>query len=160
MNSLPTPRPACTVLKLNSRCMPRNQARNDTPMNRPILVARTGTPTARALAWLPPTAVIQLPVRVRSSSQVPTATNSSHHNTVTFSVMNPRSTSLANTAFALLNPSRALVFGVATVPVTSLVTPRLTPCRMKKVDSVIRKLGIPVQIGEHTSELQSRQYLV
>src|SRR5215217_2808093 len=100
MNSLPTPRPACTVLKLNSRCIPRNQARNATPMNRPILTLRTGTPTARALAALPPAAVIQLPVRVRSSSQVATATNSSHHSTVILTVMNPRPTSEANIAQA------------------------------------------------------------
>ena len=33
-----------------------------------------------------------------------------------------------------------------TEPVTSLVTPRLAPCRMKNVPSVIRKLGIPVCI--------------
>src|SRR3954470_19900058 len=145
MNSLPTPMPACTVLKLNSRCIPRNQARNETPMNRPILTLRTGTPTARALAWLPPAAKIQLPTRVRSSSHVATATNTSHQSTVTLTDMTPRLMSEAKIAFAAANPSSWLTSGDATAPVTSLVTPRLSPCRMKNVLSVTRKLGIPVR---------------
>src|SRR3954452_432462 len=145
MNSLPTPMPACTVLKLNSRCMPRNQARNETPMNRPILTLRTGTPTARALAGLPPAAKIQLPTLVRSRSHVPTATNASHHSTVTLTVMTPRSRSEAKIALADENPSSWLASEDATAPVTSLVTPRLRPWRMKKVLSVTRKLGIPVR---------------
>ena len=36
--------------------MPMNQARNETVMKRPILTLVTGTPTARALSALPPTA--------------------------------------------------------------------------------------------------------
>src|SRR6185503_13999785 len=82
MNSLPTPCPDCTVLNENSRCMPANQAANPTNMNRPILTAVTGTPTARALSSSPPTAKTQLPTRVLKSTYVATAVNSSHQNTV------------------------------------------------------------------------------
>ena len=41
------------------------------------------------------------------------------------------------------------MFGVETEPVTSLVTPRLAPCRMKNVPRVIRKLAIPVFITRY-----------
>ena len=37
-------------------------------MNRPIFVATTGTPTARAAEASPPTAKIQFPTLVRSST--------------------------------------------------------------------------------------------
>src|SRR6266545_3452336 len=80
-NSLPMPSPDCTVLNENSRFMPANQARVDTVMNRPIFTRRTGTPTARALVAAPPAEKIQLPIRVRSSTHVAMATNSSHHST-------------------------------------------------------------------------------
>ena len=43
-------------------------------MNRPIFILPTGTPTARALGAEPPTEKIQLPMRVRSRIQLPTAT--------------------------------------------------------------------------------------
>ena len=36
--------------------------------------------------------------------------------------------------------------GVATWSVTSFVTARLSPCSMRKVARVIRKLGIPVWV--------------
>src|SRR5215217_7560543 len=49
MNSLPIPMPDWTVLKANRMCMPVNQARNPTVMNRPIFTLFTGTPTARDL---------------------------------------------------------------------------------------------------------------
>ena len=49
--------------------MPVNQHRNDTVMNRPTFTRVTGTPTARALAALPPTAKIQLPIFVRCRIQ-------------------------------------------------------------------------------------------
>ena len=47
-------------------------------MNSPILTFGTGTPTARALVGVAPTAKIQLPTLVRSRIQDPIATNSSH----------------------------------------------------------------------------------
>jgi len=94
---------------------------------------------------LPPAAKIQLPTRVRSSSHEATTTNRIHHSTVTFSDMNPRSTSEAKIAWPDPKPSMLLTFGVATVPVIIFVTPRLIPWRMKNVLSVIRKLGIPVR---------------
>ncbi len=60
--------------------------------------------------------------------------------------MKPRSMSEANTARAEEKPSSSETLAVATVPVTSLVTPRLTPWSTKKVESVTRKLGIPVRM--------------
>ena len=54
--------------------MPMNQASRPTPMNRPIFILPTGTPTARALGAEPPTEKIQLPTRVRSRIQVAIAT--------------------------------------------------------------------------------------
>ena len=56
------------MLNANSRCMPTNQAQKPTNMNRPILTLVTGTPTARALSWLPPTAKIQLPILVLNNT--------------------------------------------------------------------------------------------
>ena len=41
------------------------------------------------------------------------------------------------------------MLGVETEPVTSLVTPRFTPCRMKNVPRVIRKLAMPVFITRY-----------
>ncbi|CAM5362919.1 hypothetical protein SVIOM342S_01490 [Streptomyces violaceorubidus] len=41
----------------------------------------------------------------------------------------------------------SLMSSVATLPVTSLVTARLTPWRTRKVASVTRKLGRPVFIS-------------
>ena len=41
-------------------------------MNRPIFTLATGTPTLRAALASPPAAKIQLPTRVRSSTQVAT----------------------------------------------------------------------------------------
>ena len=67
-------------------------------MNSPIFTLGTGTPTARAESALPPTAKIQLPTLVRSRIQVPIATNSSHHSTVTLTVMNPSGMSEAKIA--------------------------------------------------------------
>ena len=54
--------------------MPVNQASRPTPMNKPIFILPTGTPTARALGAEPPTEKIQLPMRVRSKIQLPIAT--------------------------------------------------------------------------------------
>src|SRR6478609_7685032 len=105
-------------------------------MNSPILTLGTGTPTARALSALPPAAKIQLPTLVRSRIQVPMATNSSHHNTVILTVMNPSGMSEANNALAEANPSSWETLAVATVPVAALVPHRLIPRNMKNVDRV------------------------
>ncbi len=45
-----------------------------------------------------------------------------------------------------LYPAIWLMSVLDTDPVTSLVTPRLAPCRTKNVPRVIRKLGMPVFI--------------
>src|SRR5664279_147803 len=144
-NSCPTPPPAWMVLNANSWCMPENHARNPTPMNSAILTLFTGTPTARALAGLPPTAKIQLPIRVRFNVQVATSTNSNHHTTVILTVTPKMSNDEAKIALALSKPCMSETFWVDTAPVTSFVTPRLTPCNTKNVPNVIRKLGIPVR---------------
>src|SRR3954452_7976465 len=97
---MPTPSPDCTVLKENSWCMPTNQAPKPTSMNSEILVNFTGTPTARALSWLPPTAKIQLPYLVRSSTQVASAAKTSHHTTVILTWTPPTSNDDEKTALA------------------------------------------------------------
>ncbi len=125
--------------------MPTNQAPKPTSMNSEILVNLTGTPTARALSWLPPTAKIQLPYLVRSSTQVASAANTSHHTTVIFTWTSPRWKEEEKTLLAWSKPSMSLMSSVATLPVTSLVTARLTPWRPRKVPRVTRKLGSPVR---------------
>ena len=69
-------------------------------MNRPIFTLFTGTPTARADAALPPTAKIQLPIRVRVRIHDAMATNSSHHTTVICTVTLPMSNDDAKIAFS------------------------------------------------------------
>src|ERR1043165_4203815 len=108
------PWPDCTVLKLNSRCMPTNHAQKPTNMNSPILTLVTGTPTARALSASPPTAKIQLPIRVLNSTQVATAVNTSHHTTV-IRMLTPNSVNdEANTFCAESQPCMSLTLCVAT----------------------------------------------
>ncbi len=140
------PCPDWTVLNENSRCMPTNQAANPTVMNNPILTLVTGTPMARAESWLPPTAKIQFPIRVLNSTQVAIAVNSSHHSTVIRTDTPPTTNEDANTFFAESKPAMSETLGVATCPVTSLVTARLMPVSIRNELSVIRKLGIFVFI--------------
>src|SRR6266487_4678208 len=144
MNSLPTPTPDCTVLNANRMCMPVNQHRTPTAMNRPILTRFTGTPTARELGEEPPTAKIQLPTCVRSRTQVATMMKRIHHSSVIRIPTPPMVNWEANTFCAELNPWMFETSLVPTLPVTSLVTARLSPRSMKNVPSVTRKLGMPV----------------
>src|SRR6476661_5685974 len=97
---------------------------NPTPMNRPIFTLFTGTPTARADAAFPPTAKIQLPIRVRVRIQEAMATNNSHHTTVIFTETLPMSNDDAKIDFALSKPSISDTFFVATDAGCSFVTPR------------------------------------
>src|SRR6478609_8441168 len=108
------PCPDCTVLKLNNKCMPTNQAQKATNMNNPILTLVTGTPTARALSSSPPTAKIQLPTRVLNNTKVATAVKSSHHNTVMRTCTPNTENDDANTAFAESQPCMSFTLGVAT----------------------------------------------
>ncbi len=124
--------------------MPTNQAPKPTSMNREILVKVTGTPTARAECLLPPTAKIQLPYLVRSSTQVARAAKTSHHTTVILTLTPPTLKVEAKSFCAWAKPSMSLMSSVATFSVTSLVTARFTPCRIRKVPRVTRKLGRPV----------------
>src|SRR4051794_11543648 len=144
MNSLPMPTPDCTVLNANRMCMPGNQARKPTAMNRPIFTRATGTPTARELGDDPPTAKIQLPMWVRSSTQVPMMTNRIHQSRVTRIETPPTENDDANTFCAELKPSMFDTSLVATLPVIERVSARFSPRSMKNVPSVTRKLGIPV----------------
>src|SRR6478736_5738158 len=114
MNSFRTPCPDCTVLNANSRCIPANQAQNPTNMNSPIFTAVTGTPTARALSWSPPTAKIQLPILVLNSTHVATAVNNSHHNTVIRTDTPAMVNDEENTFCAEAQPCISLTLGVAT----------------------------------------------
>src|SRR5256885_16709779 len=117
MNSLPMPIPDCTVLNANRMCMPVNQARNPTAMNSPILTLFTGTPTARDDGADPPTAKIQFPRWVRSSTQVATTMNSTHHSRVTRIDTPPTVNDEANTLCADLKPSMSDTSLVPTLPV-------------------------------------------
>ncbi len=114
-------------------------------MNRPILTFGTGTPTARALAALPPTAKIQLPTRVRSRIHVAMATNTNHQSTVTLIVMTAERDVGGEDGLAEGEPVELGDVGRGHRAGDDLVTPRLMPCSMKNVDRVIRKLGIPVR---------------
>src|SRR6476469_3980338 len=98
------PCPDCTVLKLNNKCMPTNQAQKATNMNRPILTLVTGTPTARALSASPPTAKIQLPILVLNSTQVATTVKTIHHTTVMRMLTPNRVNDEANTFCAESQP--------------------------------------------------------
>ena len=94
---------------------------------------------------MPPTAKIQLPVRVRSRIQEASAANTSHHRTVILMFMKPSGMSAAKMALAEANPSSSEMLSEATVPVMPLVTARLMPRSAKNVARVIRKLGMPVR---------------
>src|SRR5918996_4614805 len=144
MNSLPIPMPDWTVLKANRMCMPVNQARNPTVMNRPILTLLTGTPTARELGAEPPTAKIQLPTWVRGRTQVAMATNRIHHSRVIRIETPPTVNWEAKMFLAIPKPAMSDTSLVPTLPVTILVTARLSPRSMKNVPRVTRKLGMPV----------------
>src|SRR4029453_6004455 len=111
--------------------MPVNQQRKDTVMNRPIFTRVTGTPTARALAALPPTAKIQLPILVRCKIQADKTTNKSPHITVIDSDTDPILNSCAKMKFSVWKPSIWLMLGLDTDPGTTLVTPGVAPCTTK-----------------------------
>src|SRR5437763_10629775 len=144
MNSLPMPMPDCTVLNANRMCMPVNQAMKPTAMNRPIFTLLTGTPTARELGAEPPTAKIQLPKWVRSSTHVAMITNRIHHSRVIRIDTPPMLKVEANTFCAEAKPWMLDTSLVPTFPVICLVRARFSPRSMKKVPSVTRKLGMPV----------------
>ena len=115
-----------------------------TVMKRPIFTLFTGTPTARALVSEPPTAKIQLPRWVRSRTQVARRTKRIHQSRVIRIVTSPTVNDEAKTFFAEAKPSMFCTSSVLTLPVTCLVTARLSPRSMKNVPSVTRKLGMPV----------------
>ena len=99
------------------------------------------------MSWLPPTAKIQLPILVRSSTQVAIAVNTSQHTTVILKLTPPRVNSEAKTCLAWSKPSMSAIESDATFPVKIFVTARLTPCSIKNDASVTRKLGSLVLIS-------------
>src|SRR6266496_128995 len=77
-NSSPMPWFACTLANRRMLIEPTSQAPNAVVMNSRIFVRTTGTPTARAESFEPPTAKIQLPNLVRTSSQAAIAVTTIH----------------------------------------------------------------------------------
>src|SRR5579872_5677125 len=126
-SSSPTPPPDCTVLYSNSWCMPATHAHRPTAMNRPTLVDLVGTPTARALAALPPAANIQLPTLVRSRTHVPSATSASHQRMLTLISAPAKVNDEAKIAWAESKPGKLETSLVATLPVTSRVIAKFAP---------------------------------
>ncbi len=110
-------------------------------------VFTTGTPVARAASAPPPTAKIQLPARVRSRIQVATATMANHHRMVTLRVTEPMFHCEAKRTRAEEKPSMSAMVLVETVPVISLVKPRFRPVSIRKVPSVMMKLGSFVRVS-------------
>ena len=78
-NSSPMPWFACTLAKRRMLIEPTSHAPSAVPMNSRIFVRTTGTPTERADTCDPPTAKIQLPNRVRTSSHAAIAVTTIHH---------------------------------------------------------------------------------
>src|SRR6266542_1761059 len=78
-NSSPTPWSACADFRRSTCMEPTSAAVTETVTNSATCVRAAGTPTLRATIGLPPAAKIQLPARVRSSTQVATAVMTSHH---------------------------------------------------------------------------------
>ena len=109
-------------------------------MNRRILTFWTGTPTLRAALASPPTAKIQLPNRVRESTQVASSVMPSHQRTLMRKLCGAQNV-LAKMCSALSAPGTSDRPATRTVPVISFVKPRLTPWRMKNVARVTMKLG-------------------
>ena len=109
-------------------------------MNRRIFVRATGTPTLRAATASPPEPKVQLPKRVRDSSQAPTTVRPSHQRTDT---LRPYAghTIEANSVCAKSNPGAASMLLMETPPVSLIVRPAFSPRSMKKVPSVMMKLG-------------------
>ena len=80
--------------------MPTSAAHIAVVMNSAILTRATGTPTLRAAFASPPTAKIQLPARVRESTQVATAAMTIHQITLRRKLCGDQNVSL-NTLDAL-----------------------------------------------------------
>src|SRR5579872_3123109 len=129
--------------------MPAIHAHRPTAMNSATLVRVVGTPAARALAALPPTAKIQLPAFVRNSTQVPSPTSTTHHTMLTLTSVPPRLNVDAKIVLAESKPAMFEISFVATLPLTSRVIAKLAPCNMRNVPSVTRKLGNPVRTSSH-----------
>ena len=125
------PELACTEVSRTALIVPTNQAAAETVMNSTIFVRRAGTPTLRAAGLSPPTANVQLPNRVRSSTHDPTAVISNHQRIAIWNETPPIETVLAKIRFAAPYPVVCSIAPTWTVSVTTLVTPRLSPCSMR-----------------------------
>ncbi len=76
-----------------------------------------------------------------------TATRASHHRTVIWRVTEPISHFEAKRARAEGKPSMSAMDLVETVPLISLVKPRFRPVSIRKVPSVMMKLGSLVRVS-------------
>ncbi len=135
------PELAWTEVKRSAMIEPTSQAAVAVVMNSAIFVRAAGTPTARAACSFPPTAKIQLPALDRIRTQVARAVTPSHQKIATRKSTPPAVTEPASTARAPSYPSALLRPLTCTVPVSALVTPRLSPCSMRNVPRVTMKLG-------------------
>src|SRR5262245_65837178 len=77
-NSRPVPRRTSEFLKDDASIVATSQAASAVHMKSKILTRATGTPRLRAASALPPAPYVQLPKRVRSRTQVASATMASH----------------------------------------------------------------------------------
>src|SRR5690606_25875944 len=82
-SSSPMPWLACTLANRRMLIEPTTHPANAVVMNSRILVRTNGTPTARALVGAPPTAKIQLPNRVLTSTNAAITVSRIHHSTDT-----------------------------------------------------------------------------
>lgn len=76
-----------------------------------------------------------------------TATRAIHHSTVILMWTPPTVSVEAKTARAESNPSMSAIDLVETVPLMSLVRPRFRPVSIRKVPSVMMKLGSLVRVS-------------
>ena len=91
---------ACTEVNRTARVVPTNQAAAAVVMNSAIVVRGPGRRRCGRPRSSPPVAKIQLPNRVRSSTQVASAVTSTHHRMATRNSVPPMLTVSAKTASA------------------------------------------------------------
>src|SRR5262249_55086939 len=139
-NSRPTPSLLCMPLRLIAVMIPQKAATVDVAMKSRIFVRATGTPTLRAATGSPPALKIQLPRRVRASTQAATTVRPSHHMVATLSPYFGHTVD-AKILCANEKPEAWSMSSIETPPVILVVSPASIPRSMKNVPSVTMKLG-------------------
>ena len=97
-------------------------------MNSRIFVRATGTPTFRAATGSPPALKIQLPKRVRASTQAATTVKPSHQSTATLSPYRSQTVE-ANSRCAKPNPGAWSMSLIETPPVILIVSSGVQPAQ-------------------------------